>query len=88
MDAISDLGIGNIMESPLQEIWTGQRMGQIRASFGDGTLNTTCSGCDMYRGWEFYRLAEGRKRAKLNRLRHQGHLVRRADRPRGPFPGG
>lgn len=85
MDAITDLGVGNVLQTDLAELWTGERM---RASFGERELNKTCSGCDMYRDLALYRTAEGRKRAAVNRLRARGIEVRRASRPRGAFSGG
>jgi MoaA/NifB/PqqE/SkfB family radical SAM enzyme len=88
MDAMADLGIGNVLEAHLAEIWRGQRMRDLRESFVAGPLNATCSGCDMYRDLELYRTGEGRARARLNRLRHQGVVVQRSERVRGPFSGG
>jgi radical SAM protein with 4Fe4S-binding SPASM domain len=87
MDAMTDLGIGNIQNSTLSEIWTGARMQEIRASFADGTLNKTCAGCDMYRDPELYRTPEGRERARINKARHAGETVHRVG-AEGPFSGG
>jgi radical SAM protein with 4Fe4S-binding SPASM domain len=88
MDATRDLGIGNIMESSLGEIWTSSRMKTLRSSFKDGTLNPTCSGCDMYRDLEKYRRSEGRERARINRLRDQGVTIRRKTNAKSAFAGG
>lgn len=88
MDAIPDLGIGNIMEASLGDIWTGGRMQALRSSFNNGSLNLTCNGCDMYRDLELYRTTEGRERAKINRLRSQGISVRRKAKANSPFSGG
>jgi MoaA/NifB/PqqE/SkfB family radical SAM enzyme len=87
MDSTHNLGIGNILRDNLLEAWTGQRLLEIRASFQNGKLNGTCSGCDMYRDLELYRTSEGRQRAKLNRARHSGEVVRRQTSS-GPFSGG
>lgn len=88
MDAIPDLGIGNILEGDLLTLWRGSRLRAIRSDFGTPALNATCAACDMYRDLSLYRSREGRKRAQLNRLRAAGKQVRRAERPRGAFSGG
>jgi len=88
MDAVSDLGIGNVLERPLAELWRGEAMGALRASFGTEGLNRTCAGCDMYRGLELYRTAEGRRRARLNVARSEGEFARRQEKPKGAFSGG
>jgi radical SAM protein with 4Fe4S-binding SPASM domain len=89
MDAIPDLGIGNIMEAALLEIWTSSRMKSLRSSFfKDGDLNATCADCDMYRDLELYRTSEGRKRAEINHMRDEGLAIRRSDKPHNPFSGG
>jgi radical SAM protein with 4Fe4S-binding SPASM domain len=89
MDARPDLLIGNVLEASLQEIWTGPRMMALRAQFEPGgTLNPTCAGCEMYRDLRLYRTREGRTRAEINNLRAAGTLVKRTDRPQGPFAGG
>src|SRR6266496_2640124 len=85
MDAISDLGIGNIMDASLLEIWTSSRMKSLRSSFMDGSLNATCAGCDMYRDLELYRTSEGRKRAGINQMRDEGLAIRRSDKSHTPF---
>jgi radical SAM protein with 4Fe4S-binding SPASM domain len=87
MDAVADLGIGNVLEEDLAEIWTNDRMRKLRQSFAAGGLNKTCAGCDMYRGLELYRTAEGRERARINRERHAGVFARR-EKPKGAFSGG
>lgn len=88
MDAIADLGIGNIMESSLGEIWASNQMRALRSSFNNGSLNPTCNGCDMYRNLDNYRTAEGRERAKINQLRNQGVTVHRKVKANTPFSGG
>ena len=88
MDAVKNLGIGNILQHSLQEIWTGAAVKQLRASFSQGGLNATCSGCDMYRDLELYRTSEGRRRAALNRARAEGRAVKSEAAPTGPFSGG
>jgi radical SAM protein with 4Fe4S-binding SPASM domain len=87
MDAAADLGIGNVLEESLLEIWRNDRMRRLRESFGTPELNRTCAGCDMYRDLELYRTAEGRERAGVNRARAAGEVVRR-EKPRGAFSGG
>jgi MoaA/NifB/PqqE/SkfB family radical SAM enzyme len=87
MDAVADLGIGNLRERSLLDIWTSGGMQRLRASFAEGGLNPTCAGCDMYRGLELYRGAEGRARALLNRQRAAGDF-RRREKPTGAFSGG
>src|ERR1700674_692851 len=87
MDAVADLGIGNLRERSLLEIWTSDGMKRLRASFAAGDLNPTCAACDMYRDLELSRTGEGRARAQLNGERHRGDF-RRRDKPTGAFSGG
>jgi len=87
MDAAKDLGIGNIMNAPLAQIWTDAPIRNLRSSFTHGTLNPTCSGCDMYRDLEFYRTHDGRRRAQLNVARFHGDVIRTPAAHR-PFSGG
>jgi len=88
MDAVKDLGIGNVMTSHLLEIWSGESARTLRSSFSTGTLNPTCSGCDMYRDLEFYRTSDGRRRAALNRARGEGQVLKTSAARRSPFIGG
>jgi radical SAM protein with 4Fe4S-binding SPASM domain len=87
MDAVADLGVGNVMSGDLLEIWRSDGMRRLRASFGTAELNRTCAGCDMYRDLELYRTSEGRERARISRARERGEVVHR-DRPDGAFSGG
>lgn len=87
MDAVPDLGLGNVLETDLGSLWTSEPMRDLRSSFGGGALNPTCAGCDMYRDLELYRTREGRERARVNQERAQGVIVKRP-RPRGAFAGG
>jgi Iron-sulfur cluster-binding domain len=88
MDAVADLGIGNVLQTPLLEIWQGDKLRRIREQFENQNLNPTCAACDMYRNLELYRTREGRLRADLNRQRASGHVVARGDRAALPFSGG
>lgn len=88
MDAVKDLGIGNILETSLGEIWRGTRMRGLREGFGTAVLNPTCAKCDMYRGLEFYRTSDGRRRSALNRARGEGKFVKAKAAVAGPFSGG
>jgi radical SAM protein with 4Fe4S-binding SPASM domain len=88
MDAIKDLGIGNILKSDLAEIWAGEAVRKLRSSFATSALNSTCAGCDMYRDLEFYRTRDGRRRAKLNQARSEGKVLKAEVSRRGPFVGG
>lgn len=88
MDALKDLGIGNILQSSLAEIWSGRQVHELRSSFKRGGLNPTCAGCDMYRDLEFYRTTDGRRRAELNRARHEGRVLKAQTRVSQPFSGG
>jgi radical SAM protein with 4Fe4S-binding SPASM domain len=88
MDALSDLGIGNVLENGLHDLWTGEKAQRLRNSFSTGSLNPTCAGCDMYRNLELYRTQEGRRRADLNRARFEGRAVRTNPLTSGPFAGG
>src|SRR6202166_144175 len=85
MDAVKDLGIGNIMTSHLTEIWSGESARKLRSSFSTSTLNPTCAGCDMYRDLEFYRTRDGRRRAALNRARAEGKVLKTSAARRVPF---
>jgi radical SAM protein with 4Fe4S-binding SPASM domain len=87
MDAVEDLAIGNVMKSSLAEIWQGAAIQKLRLSFTDGTLNSTCSGCDMYRDLEFYRTRDGRRRGNLNLARARGEAVKGTSYNQ-PFSGG
>ena len=86
MDAVQDLGIGNILEAGLIDIWTNKKMKDLRAGFGTAALNKTCAGCDMYREPELYKTFEGRKIARINKERFNGKTVFRNDKPSEPFP--
>lgn len=88
IDAVENLGIGNIMESSLIDIWISHRMKEIRESFGTSTLNKTCAGCDMYREPDLYKTFEGRTRARINKERLEGKIVFRERKFSEPFPGG
>jgi radical SAM protein with 4Fe4S-binding SPASM domain len=88
MDALNDLGIGNLRDETLLTIWQSHRMAELRRSFAAGGLNPTCAGCDMYRGLELYRTREGRERAQLNLSRNAGDFTPRAEKPKGAFSGG
>jgi radical SAM protein with 4Fe4S-binding SPASM domain len=88
MDAGKDLGIGNILEKSLSEIWTGHQTHKLRQSFANHSLNPTCNTCDMYRDLELYRTSEGRERARINRARQKGERISRAGKGLGPFSGG
>lgn len=87
MDAVKDLGIGNVLAADLLEIYASAAMRSLRAGFGTPALNPTCARCDMYRDLELYRTREGRERARISRARGRGEVVRRA-RPEGAFAGG
>jgi radical SAM protein with 4Fe4S-binding SPASM domain len=88
MDAVRDLGIGNIFAASLAEIWSGQQLRGLRSSFAAGKLNPTCANCDMYRDLEFYRTGDGRRRAALNLARNAGHILKAKAAAGRPFAGG
>ncbi len=88
IDATETLGIGNIVQDNLSDIWTNHKMRKLREDFKNATLNPTCAGCDMYRDLELYRTSEGRERAKINRSRHEGINVKRSTTTVKPFSGG
>lgn len=87
MDATKNLGIGNIKNASLRDIWVGDANRVLRSSFSTATLNSTCAGCDMYRDLEFYRTRNGRRRAELNLARAEGKTVK-AESKHVPFSGG
>lgn len=88
MDALKDLAIGNVNSASLLEIWVSDRLKDIRGAFVNGDLNKTCDGCDMYRGLELYRRAEGRERARINIARSTGQSITRVKKASGAFSGG
>jgi MoaA/NifB/PqqE/SkfB family radical SAM enzyme len=88
MDAVKDLGVGNVLERSLLDIWTSQKMRDIRSGFRKGPVNDTCGRCDMYRNLELYRTSEGRERAEINLARYNGEIVKRSEGPKGYFSGG
>jgi len=88
MDGVNDLGIGNVLQSSLSDIWQSSGMRELRSSFNTSRLNKTCAKCDMYRDLEFYRTADGRRRAALNTTRREGHIVKAEARAAKPFTGG
>jgi radical SAM protein with 4Fe4S-binding SPASM domain len=88
MDAQADLGVGNILQTSLLEIWQSRQLKALRDSFGTEFLNKTCAGCDMYRDLEFYRTGEGRQRARVNRARHSGLVLITSANHARPFSGG
>jgi len=77
MDAIEDLGIGNILENSLGDIWRSHRLRELRESFVDGNVNPTCARCDVYENLDLFRTREGRIRMTLNEERLQGKFRRR-----------
>lgn len=87
IDAGGDLGIGNIQDDTLLNLWQGERLRKLRKDFETKSLNPTCTGCDMYRGLDLYRSRDGRKRAQANLARAHGDIVKRS-RSKGPFQGG
>jgi radical SAM protein with 4Fe4S-binding SPASM domain len=88
MDAVRDLGIGNILQTSLGDIWAGEEIRRLRSSFASSGLNSTCKKCDMFRDLEFYRTRAGRSRAALNLARGAGNIVRTEARASRPFTGG
>ncbi len=87
MDAFLDLGLGNVMEANLVDLWDSERMRTLRANFGTPSLCSTCTKCDMYRDLEFYRTGAGRNRGRLNEARGRGEVVK-TEKARGAFSGG
>jgi radical SAM protein with 4Fe4S-binding SPASM domain len=88
MDAQADLGVGNILQTSLLDIWQSQLLKEMRDNFGTDSLNKTCAGCDMYRDLEFYRTREGRQRARINRARYSGLVQITSAHQVRPFSGG
>lgn len=88
MDSTRNLGIGNILQASLADIWAGEEIRRLRSSFASGGLNSTCASCDMYRDLEFYRTRDGRRRAALNLSRGAGNIVRSELHASRPFSGG
>lgn len=67
MDRQSDLGLGNIMERSLLELWRGGAIQRLRASFGTPALNSTCASCTMYQGPRVFRTIGQQSRAAASR---------------------
>ena len=89
MDAVPDLYIGNILENNLRDLYGGPRMAALRAQFSaGGELNDTCAKCEQYKNADLYKTPEGRRRAELNMARFAGRVVRRQEKPSGPFARG
>jgi radical SAM protein with 4Fe4S-binding SPASM domain len=76
MDARDTLGLGNILEKSLIEMWRGEQLRSLRASFGTDQLNATCARCTAYHPpASLYRMSE-RKRARRNRERYEASSQR------------
>lgn len=75
------LVVGNIEQESLEEIWRGERLRALRASFTDGTLNSNCAKCDYYYKPPGFHEPEMRNVAKVTRRRLSGEIVRHS----GPF---
>jgi MoaA/NifB/PqqE/SkfB family radical SAM enzyme len=89
MDSAEYLGLGNVKDKTLRELFTGPEMQKLRDEYKAGNkLNPVCDRCDAYMGLEMYRLKEGRVRAELNIKRASGQVVKRADKANVPFAGG
>jgi len=48
-DGRDDLYLGNVIESSLNEIWSGPEIKRLRRSFLEGSLPLVCRNCTMYR---------------------------------------
>ena len=71
MDARETLGLGNILEKSLIEMWRSDQLRALRASFGTNHLNATCARCTMYHSpSSLYRRFE-RGRARRSRERYE-----------------
>ena len=67
MDAGHWLEIGNITKNSLLEMWTGDKLKEIRAQFSNNKkLNPVCEKCDAYCNLDLFRRNEGRERALIN----------------------
>jgi MoaA/NifB/PqqE/SkfB family radical SAM enzyme len=71
MDARETLGLGNILEKSLIDMWRGEQLRTLRASFGTDALNATCARCTAYHpASSLYRRSE-RTRARRSRERYE-----------------
>jgi MoaA/NifB/PqqE/SkfB family radical SAM enzyme len=71
MDFIDELSIGNILDSSLLEMWTGPKMGDLRARFEAGTTGAPCRGCGQYEGLDRFRTSGGRRAAARHLERYR-----------------
>ncbi len=85
MDAVEDLGIGDIMQQTLLEVWRGEARRRLVAQFrGQRAMNRTCAACTAYHDLDFYRTSNGRRIAAENEARAKGQDYRRFNIPNRP----
>lgn len=68
--------VGNIHEETLLEIWDGEPLRALRASFVNGKLNPNCASCDHYYQRPDFHTPQMRRLAKIMRRRMAGEIVR------------
>ena len=74
MDSEADLGMGNIMELGLLDIWTSREMSELRESFYSNRPVNSCIGCGQYEGLDLFRTPAGRKMARMILARYKPDL--------------
>jgi radical SAM protein with 4Fe4S-binding SPASM domain len=77
MDAQETLGLGNILQRSLIEMWQSEQLRRLRESFGTSALNATCARCTAYAPHTTLLTREHRKRAAASRRRFENspHFV-------------
>lgn len=77
VNADEALVVGDLNEQSLGDIWRGERLKALRASFAGPTLNANCQACDMYYKAADFHSPKARERARVSRRRQAGEIVRR-----------
>jgi hypothetical protein len=82
MDALDDLGIGDILQQSLLEMWRGAARRRLIGQFrGESPMNKTCSSCTSYHDLDFYRTFRARRIAAENKARASGQDYRPVNTP-------
>jgi len=69
-DIESEIKIGNVYESSLEEIWNGQKLKEYRSNWTQGKIPDCCVSCTRYMGLDEF-IAGNRKRILTDYLRRK-----------------